>query len=75
MEANQNATVIELTKEQKIQIVNSRRLSLSRNIFEHQLDIVIMTSQGQTGNAATINQRIQELEATDAALVEFIETL
>lgn len=67
--------MIELTKDQKIQMVSSRRQSVSRNIFELQLDIVVMNSQGRTDDVTVLNQRIAELENTDLALQQFIETL
>lgn len=67
--------MLPLSKDQKVQIVNNRRLSVSRNIFDIQLDIVVMESQGRIDEIALLNQRIAELQATDDALVQFIETL
>ena len=67
--------MIELTKEQKIQIVENRRMIVARNIFELQVDIVVMTVQGRTEEIEILNKRIDELNATDVSLQEFMNTL
>lgn len=65
----------ELTKEQKIQIITNRRLNVSRNIFEFELDIVVMTAQGRTEDVALIKTKIEELKAADTSLQQLIDSL
>ncbi len=68
-------SVIELTKDQKIQIIDNRRLIVARNIFELELDVVVMTSQGRLDEVEVLNKRMEELKATDASLEEFMNSL
>lgn len=67
--------MIELTKEQKMQIINNRRLVVARNIFELEVDIVVMNTQGRTDEVAVLNKRIEDLRLTDLSLQEFTATL
>lgn len=65
----------ELTREQKIQIVNNRRYNVSRNIFEFELDIIVMGAQGRTEDAEVMKGKIEELKNADLLLQQFIESL
>lgn len=67
--------MVELTKEQKRQIVDNRRLIVSRNIFELEVDIVVMNTQGRSEDVLALNKRIEELKLTDLALQELAATL
>jgi hypothetical protein len=67
--------MFELTKEQKIQIINGRRQALTRNIFELELDIIVRGSQGRTEEVESLKQGIQQLKNADLALQELIDSL
>lgn len=67
--------MIELTNEQKLQILENRRMIVARNAFEVEVDIVVMTAQGRKDEVDILSNRIAELRATDVALQEFIKTI
>lgn len=67
--------MIDLTKEQKLQIIENRRIIMARNVFELQVDVVVMETQGRTDDVNMLNQRIDELIAADKALLLFIESV
>lgn len=66
--------MIELPIEQKRQIIENRRVIVARNKFEFEIDIIVMTARGRTEEVAILNQQIEELAATDLALLELLKT-
>lgn len=67
--------MIELAKEQKIQIIEQRRMTISRNIFDLELDVVVVTSYGRAEDVEAIKKRIEELKSADLSLQQLINTL
>ena len=65
----------ELSKDLKVQIITNRRLSVARNIFELEVDIVVMESQGRAEEIEVLKNKIEELRVTDLSLQEFMATL